>query len=306
MLMCAGPGKWGCGKGAVKGLGEGGRAIVGQFKRLIGKGGSKEAPIVPTARKAEQEAASHARDLCSFSGETLVLMADGSKKPISQIKVGDKVLATNPLSGTQSARRVTRVWVHQDRVIRLNVAGEVLVTTEDHPFWNATDHAWERADGFDRGDRVGMASGGTAKYRGLVGRFRRATAYNLTVQGVHTYHVGHHALLVHNNSTCTISKVAPDWATKGAHIHVNGFELAVRPGAGGSIVFKPVFATRAPAALQRAQATAQEALKDPRFREQLIRDVTRGRDYLGSSNLPGARAKSGELNFLLKALQKVE
>lgn len=34
--------------------------------------------------------------LNSFTGDTPVTMADGSKKPIDQIKVGDKVLATDP------------------------------------------------------------------------------------------------------------------------------------------------------------------------------------------------------------------
>jgi hypothetical protein len=96
------------------------------------------------------------------------------------------------------------VWIHQDTVIRLNVAGETLVTTEDHPFWNATDRAWERADAVDRGDRIGTADGRTAKYRRLFGRPRWTTAYNLTVQGVHTYHVGRRALLVHNSNTCGV------------------------------------------------------------------------------------------------------
>jgi hypothetical protein len=138
-------------------------------------------------------------------------MADGSTKPISRIKVGDKVLATNPLTGTQSARRVTHVWVHQDLMIRLIVAGEVLVTTEDHPFWNATDHTWERADAFDHGDVIATADGRIAKYRRFVGRFWRTTAYNLTVQGVHTYHVGARGLLVHN---CDLTALARSGADK--------------------------------------------------------------------------------------------
>jgi hypothetical protein len=101
-----------------------------------------------------------------------------------------------------------------------------------------------------------------------------------------------------------VSKVGPDWATKGAHIHVNGIELTVRPGAGGSIVFKPVFGSASNAAARRAIKEAETALRDPTLRQQLIRDVTRARDFLGRSDLPGARAKSGELNFLIKALQK--
>ncbi len=47
------------------------------------------------------------RSACSFGGATVVLMADGTRKPIADIKVGDKVIATNPISGTQgSAARI--------------------------------------------------------------------------------------------------------------------------------------------------------------------------------------------------------
>jgi RHS repeat-associated protein len=218
MLMCAGPGKWGCGKEAFAGVAEGGRAIIGQLRRLGGKT-PKEAPIVPPRGGpvgAEEQAGRHGDDvggtlgracgLRSFGARTLVTMADGSKKPISRIKVGDRVLATNPLSGTQSARRVTHVWVHEDSVIRLDVGGEVLVTTEDHPFWNATDRAWERADSVDRGDRIGTANRAVARYRGLVGRFWRTSAYNLTVDAVHTYHVGRRGLLVHNAGCTNITQ----------------------------------------------------------------------------------------------------
>jgi hypothetical protein len=101
----------------------------------------------------------------------------------------------------------------------------------------------------------------------------------------------------------SISKVAPDWATKGAHIHVGGVELAVRPGAEGAVVFKPVFSGTSAIAASRAIAQANAALDDPTFRDQLFRDVVRGRDYLGSQVSAQARAKSGELNFLAKALE---
>ena len=36
---------------------------------------------------------------CSFSGETRVLMADGTTKPISEVEVGDEVLAYDPETG---------------------------------------------------------------------------------------------------------------------------------------------------------------------------------------------------------------
>nr|WP_281250881.1 RHS repeat-associated core domain-containing protein [Sinomonas mesophila] len=72
---------------------------------------------------------------CSFSAATVVLMADGSRKPIEDINVGDKVIAADPETGEQAAKTVQRVFVHDDTVIDLAVEGDLITTTEDHPFW---------------------------------------------------------------------------------------------------------------------------------------------------------------------------
>jgi Pretoxin HINT domain len=45
---------------------------------------------------------------------TPVVMADGTTKKIKDVKVGDKVLATDPESGKTSARTVTALHVYQD------------------------------------------------------------------------------------------------------------------------------------------------------------------------------------------------
>jgi hypothetical protein len=84
---------------------------------------------------------------CSFSASTAVVMADGTTKPISELKPGDKVLAADPETGKKGPREVTDTFVHDDYLMDLVLDnGEVIVTTEDHPFWNATDRQWQRAD----------------------------------------------------------------------------------------------------------------------------------------------------------------
>lgn len=91
------------------------------------------------------------------------------------------------------AARFVRARTHLDAL------GEDLTTTEDHPFRNATDGAWERADALDRGDLVATADGRYISVRGFSARRDiRHAAYNVTVEGVHTYHVGGEAILVHN------------------------------------------------------------------------------------------------------------
>jgi intein/homing endonuclease len=128
-------------------------------------------------------------------------MADGTTKPISEINIGDWVIAEDPETGERGAREVTHLWVHQDTVVDLEIDGHDIATTEDHPFWNHTDNEWQRADTLDRGDLVLTADGTTLTVNGLDWTSTRTTtAYNLTIDNIHTYFVGagDEDVLVHN------------------------------------------------------------------------------------------------------------
>ena len=173
----------------------------------VGISGLQLRQLVPATGVATNSGGGVVDDLagaaCSFSGSTLVLMADGSRKPIEDVEVGDRVLATDPETGETAARDVTHLWVHQDTVVDLIVDGDVITATEDHPFWNDTDQKWQRADQLDEGDLVRSADGQLLRVDGLEEpTARSATAYNLTVDDIHTYYVGagDGSVLVHN--TC--------------------------------------------------------------------------------------------------------
>nr|MDT0664951.1 hypothetical protein [Micromonospora sp. DSM 115978] len=78
----------------------------------------------------------------SFDGATLVLMAGGGSKPISEVEVGDLVLATDPETGRTEAREVTDLIVGEGVksmvAVTVDVPGTedgVLVATAAHPFW---------------------------------------------------------------------------------------------------------------------------------------------------------------------------
>jgi RHS repeat-associated protein len=138
----------------------------------------------------------------SFSGETKVLLSDGTSKEISDVEVGkDEVLATDPETGEQTPRRVTHVWVHDDTLIGLGINDDVLITTEDHPFWDVIDQRWERADHLDPQDELLTPDSSRALVTGLIARSAQVgRAYNLTVADIHTYYViaGDTPVLVHN------------------------------------------------------------------------------------------------------------
>ncbi|MBE1875988.1 polymorphic toxin-type HINT domain-containing protein [Myceligenerans pegani] len=127
---------------------------------------------------------------CSFAGTTGVLMADGSIKAIEDITPGDKVIATDPETGKQAVREVEATHVHDDVLITLRLEdGQTIRTTEDHPFWNATDQEFQRADELDQGDKVLDDHGDLHAVAGIENDVTFEPAWNLTVAGLHTYHV---------------------------------------------------------------------------------------------------------------------
>ncbi|GAA0568015.1 hypothetical protein GCM10010172_60280 [Paractinoplanes ferrugineus] len=164
----------------------------------------------------------------SFDPATLVLMADGSTRPISEITIGDEVQAKDPVSGESGGRPVTTL--HSNRDVELTdvtvstgPAGDadgksvaqgkggrstrgptesVLQTTAHHPFWDTTTGTWT-----DAADLVP----GTSTLTDPDGRLQQVTAVHsysgvkvmrdLTVDDIHTYYViaGTEPVLVHNN-----------------------------------------------------------------------------------------------------------
>ncbi|MCD5353835.1 polymorphic toxin-type HINT domain-containing protein [Kineosporia mesophila] len=151
--------------------------------------------------------------LNSFAGPTLVLMADGTSKPIKDVEIGDKVLATDPATGESGARTVTAVMVHQDTELTdLSIRDEsgktaVVHTTQEHPFWNAGDRQWTDARDLKAGDQLTPTTGALPEVMQVRVFDGSATMYNLTVADIHTYYVltGATPVLVHNCGTGNVS-----------------------------------------------------------------------------------------------------
>jgi hypothetical protein len=149
----------------------------------------------------------------SFAGSTPVLMADGTHQPIRDVRPGDYVHARDPVSGASGPRRVIDTFVHPDALVDLRLAGgDRITTTADHPFWSATDRAFEDAEDLSPGENVQSANGTELAVGGLdSGSAREGAAYNLSVLGLHTYHVGDAEVLVHNTGCLAVLK---NWKPK--------------------------------------------------------------------------------------------
>ncbi len=79
-----------------------------------------------------------------------MLLASGKAVPISSLKSGEKVLATNTRTGRTTAEAISVVMVHHDTnlydlTIRANGRTAVIDTTSNHPFWDATTRRWVKA-----------------------------------------------------------------------------------------------------------------------------------------------------------------
>ncbi|GAA0811418.1 LamG-like jellyroll fold domain-containing protein [Spirilliplanes yamanashiensis] len=143
----------------------------------------------------------------SFDPDTEVLMADGSTRPIKDVNVGDKVEAKDPETGKSGDRQVTAIHRNLDRELTdlkvRNNKGKtyVLKTTQNHPFWNATDRKWTDAKNLRRGTKLGVEGSGVvvAAVRNYHGKREMR---DLTVADIHTYYVtaGDTPVLVHNNN----------------------------------------------------------------------------------------------------------
>ncbi|MEU1226626.1 PA14 domain-containing protein [Streptomyces sp. NPDC005828] len=172
----------------------------GKLAGAVAKNAAKEASTLGKAAAAVEKCN-------SFSPDTLVEMADGSTKPISEIGEGDQVKATDPATDATVGEPVAGVIVGHGtkHLIDIGVGGSrqaTITATAGHPFW-VDGRGWVNAGDLRTGDLVRDPSSVEAVRITTIhdrGEVADQTVYNLSVSGIHTYHVraGAHYLLVHN------------------------------------------------------------------------------------------------------------
>ncbi|WP_204293146.1 polymorphic toxin-type HINT domain-containing protein [Micromonospora gifhornensis] len=145
----------------------------------------------------------------SFTAGTHVLMADGTTKPIEDVKVGDLVLAADPESRETGERLVTHV-INSDgpkELVAITIAArsqsepaDEIVATGNHPFWVEKLWRWVDAKDLRPGDLLKTSAGTYVQVTRLRAWSQPQAVYNLTVAGIHTYYVvaGGVPVLVHN------------------------------------------------------------------------------------------------------------
>ncbi|GAA0801694.1 RHS repeat-associated core domain-containing protein [Spirilliplanes yamanashiensis] len=166
----------------------------------------------PDAGKSDGKGKSDGGGSCktdnSFVPGTLVVLADGSTKPIEELVAGqDEVRATDPETGVTEAKAVEATITGEgakqlvDVVVDTGDGQSVIVATDNHPFWVADEKAWVDAGELRVGALLRTAAGTYVQVEAVDPRpIAEARVHNLTVEDTHTYYVvaGDTPVLVHN------------------------------------------------------------------------------------------------------------
>ncbi|MFE2436222.1 polymorphic toxin type 17 domain-containing protein [Streptomyces sp. NPDC059409] len=148
----------------------------------------------------------------SFPAGTQVLLADGTHRPIEDIRVGDRVTTTDPTRGLTEGRPVTNVITTADdknftRITVTTDAGPATITaTDNHPFWLTAGKRWTDAGTIRPGDELRSPAGTPLRVSDVLHEQAQQRTHDLTVSELHTYYVlaGQTPVLVHNSNCWTV------------------------------------------------------------------------------------------------------
>ncbi|WP_438290798.1 RHS repeat-associated core domain-containing protein [Streptomyces sp. HUAS TT7] len=226
----------GAGAEALSVLGVGAAVVAGAAKvAKAAKGGAGKAggegEAAAAAAKSEGGAAGKQEPASSpgcdsFPAPTTVLLASGAAIPIDQVKVGDTVQATDPLTNTTKPEKVTHVEVtltdkdFTDTKVHTTTGDQTITSTQHHPYWDATGKQWVDAADLKPGEQLRQPDGTLTTVVNVRNYHRAVTTYNLTVDHIHTYYVlaGATPILVHNCAAGRPKNLRPDPNAEGPHV----------------------------------------------------------------------------------------
>lgn len=180
-------------------------------RSLISKADDAEAEF--NAVSSEAKAVEEVGESCainSFTPDTPVLLADGTRRPIEDVKVGDRVLTTDPETGRTEPHAVARtiVGTGQKDLVQLTIdSGDerapqvtTVTATANHPFWVPSHQQWMDAADLLPGDVLLTSTGTWVHVTAIKHWTALQRVHNLTVEDVHTYFAGTSlaSILVHN------------------------------------------------------------------------------------------------------------
>ena len=147
---------------------------------------------------------------CFVAGTTVLTTL--SKKAIETIQVGDVIPCVDHITGETAEKKVISTTVNKvDRLIELDIDGEIIQCTETHPF-QVKGKGWVDACDLNPGDIVYTKdwNNATVKSVNLLELNESVEVFNFEVEDCHTYFIGELGVLVHNSCQHQSSS----WRTK--------------------------------------------------------------------------------------------
>ncbi|MET7638215.1 Tox-REase-5 domain-containing protein [Streptomyces sp. NPDC005438] len=197
------PWKWKAAKKLIGDLRKHGGATISGLRGIL-KNSKALKKARERLRKAER-ACNH-----SFLPGTPVLLADGTRRRIEQVKVGDSVQVTDARRGVTTTRPVRDTITTQDDkdftrlTVRVAAGGTATLTaTDTHPFWLTDQSRWAEAGDIRTGALLRTPTGESLPVVKVNHYEKRQTTHDLSISDIHTYYVGAGSqnVLVHNCPT---------------------------------------------------------------------------------------------------------
>jgi hypothetical protein len=180
----------------------------------------------------------------------LVLMADGSRKPIDQVRPGDWVIAGDPQRGTVRPERVQFVIIGYGlkHLYDIHVDAGVIEATYNHPFWVVDKQTFVWAEDLAAGEPLLLADGRAPPITAVSHHDQLTTVYNLSISEIHTFYVGPESALVHNSCKLSLS-TSDSWGDQASLA-----DHYARHGGDFGATSPDEYASQASRFLQRSQA----------------------------------------------------
>ncbi|MET9933999.1 RHS repeat-associated core domain-containing protein, partial [Streptomyces sp. NPDC006324] len=160
-----------------------------------------------SAAKRGAKAAAKALPPChSFLPGTEILMGDGARKKIEDVKPGDSVITTDVKTGKEISKKVVETIRTEDDkdftevTIATGASLSSIVATDTHPFWVPALNEWVPAGELEAGQWLRTSAGSYVQIKALARYTKLQRTYDLTIEGIHAYYVlaGATPVLVHN------------------------------------------------------------------------------------------------------------
>ncbi|WP_342766652.1 polymorphic toxin-type HINT domain-containing protein [Xylanimonas oleitrophica] len=197
-----------------------------------------------------------------------MVLADGTRKRIEKVQVGDRVLAADEKTGQKTGGREVTALIPGEGLNTLvtvtltddRAHTQQIVATDEHPFWVPKVQAWADAIDLAAGNWLQTSAGTWVQVTAVEVEQRYASVRNLTVAVDHTYYVAADSaaqpVLVHN---CDAANAAPKVPTV-------VFSRSRAPGIANT--FDTAVANGAPTRLNRVTGAARDANRRAALRGQ--------------------------------------